>query len=206
MPDFAIPGQQLAVSEEAVASAGTYEADGAICAAVAGKVRLDPQNYAVSVSPAKRLSALAAGDRVTGLVHDVYDTVALVEFLPQEGVGERKAYYNRFAYLRISEIEKGYVESFRDVLRIGDVIAARVKEVKPLGIYLSIIDSELGVIKARCTVCRHVLKQSGSLLSCPNCGNKESRKTPFSQPSQHSRPRDYSSKGATHESFGRNRR
>lgn len=155
--NLVLPGQQVAVSEEGEAQAGTIESDGAVVATVAGSVFIDPQNYGISVKAARPLSSLRPGDRVTGLVHDIYDTVALVEFLPDASGPERKAYHNRFAYLRISEVSRSYVESFRDVLRIGDVVAARVKEIKPLGIYLSIMDRDLGVVKARCTVCRRDL-------------------------------------------------
>jgi len=171
-----VPGQQIAVSEEGEASTGAMESDGAVYATVAGNVIVDPQTYAISVKSPRSLVPLREGDIVNGLVHDIYDTVALIEFEPVASSGERKSYTNRFAYLRISEVSKGYVENFRDVLRIGDVLLARVREIKPLGIYLSIMDSGLGVVKARCSVCRHELRNAGRIMECPNCRNRETRK------------------------------
>lgn len=171
-----VPGQQIAVSEEGEASTGAMESDGAVYATVAGNVVIDPQTYAISVKSSHSLIPLREGDVVNGLVHDIYDTVALIEFEPVPTNGERKSYTNRFAYLRISEVDKGYVENFRDVLRIGDVIVARVRELKPLGIYLSIMDSNLGVVKARCSACRHELRNTGRMMECPNCRNRETRK------------------------------
>jgi len=170
------PGQQIAVSEEGEAASGAMESDGAVYATVAGNVIIDPQTYAISVKSAHPLVPLREGDVVNGIVHDIYDTVALIEFEPVPTNGERKCYTNRFAYLRISEVSKGYVENFRDVLRIGDVLVARVREIKPLGIYLSIMDSNLGVVKAKCTLCRHELRNTGQVMECPNCKNREGRK------------------------------
>lgn len=170
------PGQQIAVSEEGEAAAGAVESDGAVYATVAGKVVVDPQTYAISVKSPRSLVPLREGDIVNGLVHDIYDTVALVEFEPVAANGERKSYTNRFAYLRISEVDRGYVENFRDVLRIGDMIVARIREIKPLGIYLSIMDSSLGVVKARCSACRREMKNTGRMMECPNCRNRETRK------------------------------
>lgn len=169
------PGTVLATSEEGAASRGTFDSDGTIISTVAGKSGIDSTTYDISVTPFKQVTPLRAGDLVKGLVHDIYDTVALVEFLPV-GNKDRKAVSNRMAYLRISEVSRDYVENFRDVLRIGDVILARVKEVKPLGIYLSIIDRDLGVIAAKCTYCRRELAETGRGLVCPNCGSREQRK------------------------------
>ena len=172
-----VPGQQIAVSEEGVAAAGATEADGIIYSTVVGRTFVDPHTYAISVKkPQRALVSLKEGDLVRGLVHDIYDTVALIEFLPLEAPHERKAYTNRFAYLRISEVSRNYVENFRDVLRIGDFLVAKVKEIKPLGIYLSIMDPKFGVVKARCGYCRREMKRAGRVMACPNCNNREPRK------------------------------
>lgn len=175
-PEFVVPGQQIAVSEEGEASTGAMEHDGAVYATIAGNKFIDPQTYAISVKSPRLLVPLKEGDVVNGIVHDIYDTVALIEFEPITPNGERKCYTNRFAYLRISEVSKAYIENFRDVMRIGDILVARVKEIKPLGIYLSIIDSSLGVVNARCSACRHELKNTGRIMECPNCKNRETRK------------------------------
>jgi exosome complex component CSL4 len=174
-PEFVVPGQQIAVSEEGEAAQGAMESDGIIYATVPGNKVIDPQTYAISVKSKMPLVPLKEGDLVNGIVHDIYDTVALIEFEPVAN-GDRKSYTNRFAYLRISEVSREYIENFRDVLRIGDVMVAKVKEIKPLGIYLSIIDSKLGVVKARCSQCRHVLVNTGRIMECPNCRNRETRK------------------------------
>ncbi|MEW5955583.1 MAG: exosome complex RNA-binding protein Csl4 [Candidatus Micrarchaeota archaeon] len=174
-----LPGEFLAVSEESVGGQGTFEEkDGRIYSAVAGRKAADSRARSVSVQAQVNVRPLAAGDYAYGLVHDLYEMVALVEFSPVSRKGERIASHNNYAYLRISEVQRGYTERFRDWLRIGDVIKARVKEITSLGIYLTIADADLGVVKAFCTQCKHELEPRGRVMVCPACGNKEQRKTP----------------------------
>src|SRR3989344_4870808 len=91
---------------------------------------------------------------------------------------ERKSIGATYAYMRITELVRGggYVKNFRQHIKIGDILKARVIEVNPLGTYLSIADDSLGVLKARCSTCHIDLEQRGRILVCPECGGKESRK------------------------------
>ena len=179
--DLVFPGELLATSEECVGEKGVFEEDGRLFAAVEGKRSLDSRTRSVVISAPLQVRPLAAGDYVYGLVHDLYDSVALMEFHAVSGEGERIAQHNNYAYLRISEIQRGYTEQFRDWLRIGDVVKARIKEITSLGIYLTIADSELGVIRGFCTQCKTELEQRGRVMVCPACGNKEQRKTAVSR-------------------------
>ncbi len=173
-----IPGDFIAVSEEFAAAEGTIEEkDGKITATRVGRSRLDPRSRSASVAPFAATVPLKAGDLVYGKVQDLYDTVALVQFEPVVEKKRFKAASNTYAYLRISEMQRGFVESFRDVLRIGDYVRARIKEVTKMGIYLTVSAPDLGVVKAFCSRCRNQLSFRGRILVCPACGNKEERKT-----------------------------
>lgn len=171
-----LPGEFLATSEESVGGQGTFEEEGKLFAAVEGKQVADNRARSVSVATPTVVRPLAAGDYAYALVHDLYESVALMEFEPVSRKGERIASHNNYAYLRISEIQRGYTEHFRDFLRIGDVVKARVKEITSLGIYLTIADSELGVVKSHCARCKAELEPRGRVMVCPACGNKEQRK------------------------------
>jgi len=177
-----LPGDFLAVSEESIGGQGTFEEkDGRIYASVAGKKVVDNRARSVLVEAPLNVRPLAVGDPVFGLVHDLYEMVALLEFAPFSRKGERIASHNNYGYLRISEVRHGYSEQFRDWLRIGDLVKARVKEITSLGIYLTIADADLGVIRAFCTQCKHELEPRGRVMVCPACGNKEQRKMASSQ-------------------------
>ncbi len=177
-----VPGDFVAVSEEFASSEGTFEDhDGKVIATRVGKSLIDPKARMASVRAYSKTIPLKDGDLVYGKVQDLYDTVALVQFEPVQAKREFKAASNTYAYLRISEVKRGYVENFRDVLRIGDYIRARIKEVTKMGIYLTIIAPDLGVVKPYCSNCRKQLAFRGRILVCPNCGSKEERKTAETQ-------------------------
>ena len=171
MSDLIFPGKEIAVTEEAQPSQGTVEENGVVYAAVFGESKL--YGGVASVANAKTPRLLAKGDLVLGKVEDLFDNVALISFQPLE---KRIASPADRAFLRISEINGrsgGFVENFSEFLRIGDLIRARVIEVTVLGVYLTLAESGLGVLKAFCTTCRLELNEN---LECKNCLRKERRK------------------------------
>lgn len=165
------PGKEIAICEEAEASAGAVEENGIVYASVVGLEKLRAGTAGVSNPSSPRM--LQKGDLVYGQVEDLFDQVALLGFKPAE---KRVSSNADRAFLRIGEVQgrgRGYTESFKDVLRMGDLVKARVIEVTELGVYVTIAEADLGVIKAYCTSCRHELGES---LECPNCLKKERRK------------------------------
>ena len=167
------PGQLIATSEEAQPARGTVEENGNIYAALVGENKM--HGGMASIANPRTPRMLQRGDLIYASVADVFDQVALLEFKPAEKhvvSGEDRA------FLRIMEVQersKGYVESFYDFIRIGDVLKAKIIEVTPLGVYATIAAPGLGVIRAYCGVCRKELSEK---LECAECGRRERRKTP----------------------------
>jgi hypothetical protein len=78
--------------------------------------------------------------------------------------------------LHISKVAPGYTEEFRDQLRLGDTIRARVDQAFP-SVQISTQDRSLGVVRALCTECRSVMNRlSETEAKCPNCEHIERRK------------------------------
>jgi len=170
MQKIIFPGQAIATSEEAEPASGSVEEGGWVYASVVGALNLSSGKAVVSNPKTPRL--LGKGDVVFGRVEDLFDQVALISFSPsQPGVVSSA---DR-AFLRISEVQgRGkFTEGFRDFLRIGDLIKARVVEVTELGVYVSIAEKGFGVVKAYCGVCRRALDDN---LECKNCLRRERRK------------------------------
>lgn len=166
-----VPGNFIATVEELTPGAGVLEEEGKLYAAIQGQKQVE--GLGVSIKNSKATRRLAKGDLVYGLIQDVYDSVSLIEFQPVE---KNIAVPNNYAYLRISEIQKRYTETFGEHIKIGDFIKAKVVEVKPLGIYLTIAWPELGVVKAFCSNCRKEMKDEGRVFVCRECGSTETRK------------------------------
>lgn len=160
------PGHLLGALEECEPGAGAYEEEGLVYASVVGENVCE--KHEAEVKSKLRLEKLKEGDVVYAQVKDVYDQIALLEFQSES----RRAAFSTYSYLRISEVQRRYTESFREALRIGDLVRAEVLEIKPLGIYLTTAAPHLGVIKAFCSSCRAPLDKG----RCKECGRIESRK------------------------------
>lgn len=170
------PGTFLCYSEEFIPAENAFEdTDGKVYATAVGVKRESREKRSIGVSTTMTKRLIKERDLAYARVEDLYEKVALLSIQP---ASKLIASFSNFAYLRISEVKRGFVESFRGYLGIGDLIKARVVEVTPLGIYFSIASPDLGVIKAFCSNCRSELKKhfKKSLLYCENCGSEESRK------------------------------
>ncbi len=198
---LSVPGEFLGVSEEFASGSGTYEdADGRIYADVLGEKNEDAASRAVNVKARKLVRPLQQGDLVYARVDDLYESMVLLRFEPVVPAnGPFSPAGNGAAFLRISELDNSYVERLQDFIRIGDIVKARVAEVKPLGIYLTIKDGDLGVLRAYCTRDRTEMVQEASDFRCPSCSRHETRKIPGVRPrppSDGGRERGFGGRGA----------
>lgn len=175
---FAVPGDFLGVAEEFAPGSATFEDEqGRIYASAFGSKQEDPRARSVGVSPRKLARPLAPGDLVYARVTDLYESMARLEFA---AVPAKHVYPagSGSAFMRISEMERGYVERLRDAISTGDIVRARVVDIKPLGIYLTMKEGDLGVVRAFCSRDRSAMAPQGRTFVCPECGRREGRKTP----------------------------
>src|SRR3989442_1225461 len=77
--------------------------------------------------------------------------------------------------IHISNVSEEYTEDIHDMYRLGDIIRAKVIQVKP-SVQLTTAERDLGVVKARCSVCRGPLEVRGRELYCPRDERTERRK------------------------------
>jgi len=170
-----VPGEMLGIEEEMTGNDNTYNENGEIFSAVIGKETVNEKRQ-IHVVPKKSVRMLKRGDIVYGKIMDLFGTVAMIDIA---GANEKeRAVIDSYAYLKITEIAKnaGFIRDFRQFMRIGDILKAKIIDVSPLGTYMTIADQGLGIVKAHCSKCRTELAHRGRLLICPECGNKEERK------------------------------
>ncbi|MBI5225198.1 exosome complex RNA-binding protein Csl4 [Candidatus Micrarchaeota archaeon] len=174
--EIVVPGESLGMEEEFFGNEKTFAENGNVYSMVLGEKKL--VNKQVQVVTSKFARMLKEGDIVYGRVEDLYDSVSLILIQSADNSLERKAIGSTYAYLRITEINRGggFIKNFREFLKMGDIVKGRIIEITPLGTYITISEENLGVVRARCSRCRDVLSQRGRLLVCQECGNKESRK------------------------------
>ncbi|OIO25592.1 hypothetical protein AUJ14_03850 [Candidatus Micrarchaeota archaeon CG1_02_55_22] len=149
MSKTVLPGERVGYSEEVVATGRTFEDNGVIYSAAAGALEEKPAEHAVTVVPAKATRALRKGDLVYGIISDIFESIALVEFnaLPLRD-GTVPAQSDKMAILRVSELMPSYVESIRDFLCVGDVLKAEVVAASSTGINITLKGEGLGIVKA----------------------------------------------------------
>jgi len=169
-----LPGEQVAVSEEYMPGEGTYESGGKIYASSVGTLELDTEDMIARVKAFNPPLELKVGDLVIAVVDDIRGTMAIAKVVKVQGK-EREITGETEASLHISKISEGYTQDIRRELRIGDIIRARVIQVKP-SLQLATSERYLGVVKALCSKCRSPMIKRGRELYCESCERTEPRK------------------------------
>jgi exosome complex component CSL4 len=169
-----VTGEVVAIAEEFSPGRGTFESDGKIVAAETGTLLLDQKNHTATIIPKNPVAEPKKKDRVLALVTDIKSSMAICEILTIEGA-KRAVTGETEATLHVSNISPQYVESISQAMRTGDIIRAEVIQTTP-SIQLSTVGRPFGVILARCSRCRGVLKLKQKSLYCEECEHFEKRK------------------------------
>jgi exosome complex component CSL4 len=170
-----MPGDQLSTSEELLSGDGTYEEDGIIRAARVGHYVVDEKHRRAFVKPVTSIPIeVRRGDTVLAEVRSVKSSMIIADVIHVSGK-DRAVSGDTNGTLRVSEISRSYVKDPATEYAPGDILRAKVTQVKP-SIQLATKDRNLGAIRALCTNCRHVLQRRGNSLECPYCGHKETRR------------------------------
>ena len=169
-----LPGDQVSTSEELMPGDGTFEDNGIIKASIVGKYFVDEKNRRALVKPLTSTPVLIKrGDIVLAEVNSVRSSMVIADVI--HVIGKNRAISgDTNGTLKVSEISQSYVKDPANEFAPGDIIRAKVTQVKP-NIQLTTKDKDLGTIRALCTRCRHPLIRKDRGLECKNCGNNERR-------------------------------
>src|SRR6266508_311067 len=169
-----LPGDEIAVAEEFEPGEGTYEAKGLVFAATPGVLELDPANRVARVRAFNPPAELRVGDIVYGAVDDIRGMMATATIQAIHGRA-RQISGESEGTIHISNVSEEYTEDIHDMYRLGDIIRAKVIQVKP-SVQLTTAEPSLGVVKALCSVCRGPLEMRGRDLYCPRDERSERRR------------------------------
>ncbi|UCH72163.1 MAG: exosome complex RNA-binding protein Csl4 [Thermoplasmatales archaeon] len=170
-----LPGEQVSTSEELLPGEGTFEEDGIIKATRVGTYVVDEKYRRATVKPLTSIPVeLKKGDIILAGVQSVRSNMVVADVI--HVVGKKRAVSgDTNGTLRVSEISNGYVKDPSSEYALGDIIRAKVTQVKP-NVQLATKDKDLGVIRALCIKCKKPLAKKDGILECKNCGNKEKRR------------------------------
>lgn len=167
-----IPGEEITTEEEYAQGSNTFTQNGLIKSNTIGTVTFDDTTKEVHVS-GKGIQLLTIGDIVYGKITLVKESTAIVELKRAEN---NKKILTPMATLAVRSVSTQFVSDLHAMFKIGDLIKAKITAISPLGTDIATNETGLGVIKAYCSNCRHVLTYSNSKLLCFNCGNQEERR------------------------------
>jgi len=170
---FVVPGDFVGTEEEFLPGEGTFVEQEKIYSAITGDSTEAARK--LSVMQKRPLRALSIGTTIIGRVENVVEPIALVSMLIGEGE-HRYGETDDYAVLHASMIRKGFVKNVRDEYKIGDIIRAKIVDMRNGEMRLSTDADNLGAIKAFCAACRHPLKVESGIIQCESCGNKDNRK------------------------------
>jgi exosome complex component CSL4 len=169
-----LPGDEIAVAEEFEPGEGTYERDGLVFAATPGVLILDSQNRVARVRAFNPPAELKVGDIVYGVVDDIRGMMATATIQAIHG-RSRQISGEAGGTIHISNVSEDYTEDIHDKFHLGDIVRAKVIQVKP-SVQLTTAEPNLGVVKAICSICREPLELRGRDLYCPRDERTERRK------------------------------
>jgi len=176
MECFVLPGDIVGTAEEFGPDEGTYIEGGYIRASTPGQILVDRKNRSAKIIPVANVpQALSMGDVVVGRVTDMKESLAILDLAFKKG-HESRPLFNSEGVLHISHVKKSYVKDIRQVLGLRDIVKAKVIDRRNNSFGLSIVDEDLGVIKAYCGKCAEELHIKDGKLTCSKCGNVENRK------------------------------
>jgi exosome complex component CSL4 len=168
----ALPGDFLASPEEFLPGKNTYEQGDSVRATLSGRVEKDLSKREVAVSPAVVAKTPKVGDVVVGQVEAAMTSTAGVRISYLNGT-ETLAGFPGTIFTRS---ERGGRGERRTVVKLGDVVRARVSSTLNGMNQLSLDEPHLGVLATMCSICGTPLVRGDGRASCEQCGNVEERK------------------------------
>jgi exosome complex component CSL4 len=171
-----VPGALLGTEEEVMPGANAVQDGSDIVASAVGEPEVKSKVASVltkGIGPVM----VKPGDIVVGRVAEIFEPVALIDMGMQKTAEGRQVAPPGYAVLHASRVREGYVKNIHDEVKIGDIVKARVEEIKKEDVLISVKERELGVIIAFCTNCRARMERKGADFHCAVCDSTEKRKT-----------------------------
>lgn len=176
--ELVFPGQFLTVEEEYSPGQNVWLADdGRIFADSVGVLDYDVKNRVVHVKKQSKSNLpLDAGTIILGQVAIVKDSQVIVDFISAQKDGVSRTLTFSGGTIMVSRAAQSYVKRLKDFYKVGDLVYAKIVDVKPYGVELACNEPSLGVLYAFCTRCKHPLNRNGEGVVCPSCGQTDVRK------------------------------
>lgn len=175
---FVLPGEKITEKSDFQADKGSFVSEGAIYAAVPGRIKIRGKKLEVRGLEEKGTLPPREGEFVIGRVYSVrrvHASMKLLYFFRDEKLFPLERRLSGSIY--IGDVGP-YVDEMTDAIRRGDIVLGKVTIARRSPLSISFGGrSELGCVAARCKECGYSLVKKGKKLYCTECEEYRKRKT-----------------------------
>lgn len=162
-----LPGDKIAIIEEFETGQNTFDDGQSIRSLVVGLSEFDKTNRIANIKEIKRPSVPKTGNSVIGIVSALMNNMFAISVLYIDG---------KPTHSGLEVICQARGAKKRILVRVGDVVAAKVINLLNGVIHAIISEPELGVLFTKCNKCAGKVISMGSSVKCADCGYIEERK------------------------------
>ena len=173
-----LPGDKLAISEEFLPGIHAYDDAGIIKSLVVGTIERNMRDMEVSVRPAAEPELVRVGDYILGQVEAAQTSSAFVKIQFLNGKPSHKDFSGSLSLKSASAGRGGPRGGPRPgpPVKLGDIVRCKVFSLVNGIFHVTLDESHLGVVFARCGNCGKPMTRGGTRAKCDECGNVEQRK------------------------------
>jgi len=163
----ALPGDKIAIIEEYETGQNTFDDGQSIRSVVVGTTAFDKSNRIARINEFKKTSVPKEGDIVIGTISALMNNMFAVNIMFING---RPTHANLECICQARGAKK------RILVRVSDIVMAKIISHLNGVIHAIINEPELGVLFSQCIKCGGKVVALGNNIKCTDCGYIEERK------------------------------
>ncbi len=163
----ALPGDKIAIIEEFETGQNTFDDGHSIRSLVIGTPEFDKANRVAKIKEIKKIPVPKTGNIIVGNVSALMNNMFAINVMYVDG---------RPTHAGLEVICQARGAKKRILVRVGDIVAAKVISLLNGVIHATISEPELGVLFSSCVKCAGKVVSMGSSVKCIDCGYIEERK------------------------------
>jgi exosome complex component CSL4 len=162
-----LPGDKIAMIEEYEAGDNTFDDGQSIRSLVIGTSEFDKINRIASINEMSRPAIAKQGDVVIGNISALMNNMFAINILYING---------KPTHSGLECICQARGAKKRILVRVGDLVTAKILGLLNGVVHATISEPELGVLFSQCNMCGGKVVSLGSNIKCVDCGYIEERK------------------------------
>ncbi len=162
-----LPGDKIAIIEEFETGENTFDDGQSIRSLVIGTSEFDKTNRIVKINEMRKPAVAQVDDTITGNISALMNNMFAINILYING---------KSTHSGLECICQARGAKKRIMVRVGDIVNAKIISHLNGVVHATISEPELGVLFTQCNKCGAKVISMGSSIKCIDCGYIEERK------------------------------